>query len=260
MPTVLWRLHQGGISVIYDDQDRLLTYGNTTYSYSANGELQSKASNGQTTTYNYDAMGNLMAATLPDGTQITYLVDGQDCRVGKKVNGTLVRGFLYQDQLAPIAELDASNNIISRFVYGSHINVPDYMVVCVTYRLITDHLGSVCLVVNTQNGQIAQRMDYDTFGNVIQDTSPGFQPFGFAGGLYDIQTKLVRFGARDYDASVGRWAAKDPIWFDSGDTNLYGYVVRSNKFAGSGLLPVLFLPIIQTVKRYCEKSRILSIK
>jgi RHS repeat-associated protein len=27
---------------------------------------------------------------------------------------------------------------------------------------------------------------------------------------------LVRFGARDYDASTGRWTAKDPIRFDGG--------------------------------------------
>jgi RHS repeat-associated protein len=64
------------------------------------------------------------------------------------------------------------------------------------------------------------------FGNVLTDTNPGFQPFGFAGGLYDRHTKLVRFGARDYDAETGRWTAKDPIRFDGGNTNLYGYVVN----------------------------------
>jgi len=58
----------------------------------------------------------------------------------------------------------------------------------------------------------------------VSDTAPGFQPFGFAGGLYDPLTGLVRFGARDYDAEVGRWTAKDPIRFDGGDGNLYGYV------------------------------------
>jgi RHS repeat-associated protein len=53
---------------------------------------------------------------------------------------------------------------------------------------------------------------------------PGFQPFGFAGGLYNLDTKLVRFGARDYDAETGRWTAKDPLLFTGGLTNLYGYV------------------------------------
>ncbi|MCP4252560.1 MAG: RHS repeat-associated core domain-containing protein, partial [Candidatus Scalindua sp.] len=49
-------------------------------------------------------------------------------------------------------------------------------------------------------------------------------PFGFAGGLHDMDTGLVRFGARDYDTSIGRWTAKDPIDFAGGDVNLYGYV------------------------------------
>jgi uncharacterized protein RhaS with RHS repeats len=68
------------------------------------------------------------------------------------------------------------------------------------YRFITDHLGSVRLVVNAADGTVAQRIDYDAFGRVLADTNPGFQPFGFAGGLYDAGTGLVRFGARDYDA------------------------------------------------------------
>jgi RHS repeat-associated protein len=60
----------------------------------------------------------------------------------------------------------------------------------------------------------------------VLDTNPGFQPFGFAGGLYDADTGLVRFGARDYDPEVGRWTAKDPLLFDGGDTNLYAYGVN----------------------------------
>ncbi len=66
-------------------------------------------------------------------------------------------------------------------------------------------------------------MDYDEFGNVIYDSNPGFQPFGFAGGLYDPKTKLVRFGARDYDAVTGRWTNKDQIGFIGGVSNLYEY-------------------------------------
>ena len=52
-------------------------------------------------------------------------------------------------------------------------------------------------------------------------------PFGFAGGLHDRDTGLVRFGYRDYDPEVGRWAAKDPIGFAGGDTDVYGYVLNN---------------------------------
>jgi len=218
----------GIINGSYDSQDRLTQYGSATYAYTANGELLSKTAGGQTTTYQYDALGNLMAVTLPDGTPIDYLVDGNNRRIGKQVNGALVQGFLYEDGLRPIAELNASNNVVSRFVYATHANVPDYMIKgSVTYRIITDHLGSPRLVIDVATGAVVQRMDYDEFGRVLNDTSPGFQPFGFAGGLYDRDTKLVRFGARDYDVETGRWTAKDPIGFAGGDTNLYGYVRNS---------------------------------
>jgi len=93
-----------------------------------------------------------------------------------------------------------------------------------TFRIIADSLGSPRLVVNIATGDIAQRIDYDEFGNIQLDTNQGFQPFGFAGGIYDTETGLVRFGARDYDPEVGRWTAKDPIDFDGGDANLYGYI------------------------------------
>jgi RHS repeat-associated protein len=83
----------------------------------------------------------------------------------------------------------------------------------------------VRLVVNVSTGVVAQRIDYDEFGVVTLDTSPGFQPFGFAGGLYDPDTKLIRFGARDYDPETGRWTAKDPIGFGGRDPNLYGYAL-----------------------------------
>ena len=65
-------------------------------------------------------------------------------------------------------------------------------------------------------------MGYDAWGRVIEDTNPGFQPFGYAGGIYDRDTGLVRFGARDYDPQVGRWSTKDPIGFGGG-LNHYVY-------------------------------------
>lgn len=67
-----------------------------------------------------------------------------------------------------------------------------------TYRIVSDHFGSPRLVVNASTGEVVQRMDYDEFGNVLEDTNPGFHPFGFAGGLYDQEIGLTRFGVRDH--------------------------------------------------------------
>jgi RHS repeat-associated protein len=225
----------------YDAQDRLTAYGTTTYAYTANGELQSATTSGQTTTYQYDVLGNLLGFSPPSGTQVGYVVDGRNRRVGKKVNGILVQGFLYQNGLRPIAELDGNNNVVSRFVYSSPFGVPDYLVKGAnTYRIIADQLGSPRLVVDAATGAIAQRLDYDAFGNVLQDTNPGFQPFGFGGGLYDKDTKLVRFGARDYDPATGRWTTKDPLRFRGGGANLYGYVLGDpvNQVDVAGVGPV----------------------
>ena len=221
------RTHVNGVLVgVYDDQDRLLSYDGTTYSYNDNGDLTTKVAGPSTTTYNYDVFGNLLGAVLPNGDSIEYLIDAGDRRVGKKVNGVVQYFLLYGDALNPVAELDASGAVVSRFVYGSRSTVPDYIEKGgVTYRVVADHLGSVRLVVDVATGVVAQRIDYDEFGRVLSDSNPGFQPFGFAGGLYDADTGLVRFGARDYDAEIGRWTSKDPILFNGGDTNLYGYVV-----------------------------------
>ncbi len=216
----------------YDAQDRLLTYNGTTYAYTANGELLSKTNTQHPapSTYSYDALGNLRSVTLPTGTAISYVMDGENRRIGKTVNGSLVQGFLYENQLEPVAELDGSGNLVSRFVYcgcGAG-NIPQYLLKGgVTYRIISDHLGSPRLIIDSTTGAIVQRMDYDEFGNVILDTNPGFQPFGFAGGIYDRDTGLTRHGARDYDPETGRWTSKDPIKFKGIDTNLYGYVLNN---------------------------------
>lgn len=210
----------------YDEQDRLTSYGGCTYQYTDNGELTKKVCGTETTNFSYDVLGNLRQVILPNATTIEYVIDGQDRRIGKKVNGNLQQGFLYGDQLNPIAELDEQNNLVSRFVYATQGNVPDYMIKgAQTYKIITDHLGSPRLVVNANTGAVAQRLSYDEFGQILQNTNPGFQPFGFAGGLYDQETGLTRFGRRDYDAYTGRWTSKDPIRFAGGDSNLYGYVL-----------------------------------
>ena len=207
----------------YDDQDRLLTYGGNSYSYNANGELTGETLPTGTIRYAYNALGDLTDVTL-GSKQIHYIYDGQNRLVGKEVNGTLTEGFLYDGQLEPVAELDGSGNIVEQFVYGTRPNVPDYIIKAgEMYRVISNQVGSPVLIVNASTGAIAEQISYDAWGNITADSNPGFQPFGFAGGLYDPDTGLVHFGARDYDPETGRWISRDPILFAGGETSLYGY-------------------------------------
>lgn len=49
--------------------------------------------------------GETANVTLPNDTRhaIDYMIGGRNRRIGKRVNGTLAQGFLYEDQLRPIA-------------------------------------------------------------------------------------------------------------------------------------------------------------
>jgi RHS repeat-associated protein len=233
----------GGTSTnaTYDIQDRSLTYGGSTFTYTANGELRTKTTASGTTTYTYDGAGNLRHVVLPGGKTIDYVVDAQNRRIAKKVNGLISQQWLYSDQLHIVGELDASATLTTQFVYGSRDNVPDYMIRGgITYRMISNQLGSPRLIVSIADGFVAERLEYDEFGIILTDSNPGFQPFAFAGGLYDRDTGFVHFGARDYDPQTGRWTAKDPIVFQEGDTNLYGYAFNDpvNFLDPTGLLTV----------------------
>ena len=93
------------------------------------------------------------------------------------MNGALERGWLYSSALRPVAELDGAGAVVSRFVYGTGGNVPDYLERGGwSYRLVTDHVGSVRLVVDAATGEVAQRLDYDVWGRVLKHSDPGSGP------------------------------------------------------------------------------------
>jgi len=211
----------------YDGQDRLLTYGRLLYTYTANGELATKtdSSTGQVTTYGYDGFGNLRSVSLPDGRLVEYVIDGMNRRIGKKIDGVLVKGWLYGSRNRVVAELDGNGNVVSRFSYIGNDLLAAYIVNANhTYRVLGDEVGTPRIVVDVSSGTIVQSIETDAFGVVTADTNPGFQPFGLAGGNYDSDTGLVKFGARDYDPFSGRWIEKDPIGFAGGQANMFLYV------------------------------------
>ena len=224
----------GTETATYDDQDRLLTYGKWAYAYTANGELLTKTdtTSGAVTRFSYDGAGNLRKVELLDGRVIEYVIDPRGRRIAKKLNGHIVRRWLYHGKLAPVAELDGSGAVVSRFAAGGVIKGST------SYRVLADHLGSPRLVVDTSTGAIAQRMEHDEWGQVTAGTASRLTPFGFAAGVFDEDTGLVRFGARDYDAETGRWTTREPRPF-AGRGNNYEYAVGEpvNVVDVTGLAP-----------------------
>ncbi|MGE0082858.1 MAG: RHS repeat-associated core domain-containing protein [Desulfococcaceae bacterium] len=148
-------------------------------------------------------------------------------RIAKKVSGIITEKYLWSGLTTLLAVYDGSDNLLMRFEYAD-ARLPFAMTMGgVLYYLAYDQVGTLKLVAGSA-GNVVKRLEYDTFGNIINDTNPGFAvPFSFAGGLHDRHTGLVRFGYRDYDPDTGRWTAKDPIGFAGGDTDLYGYCVNN---------------------------------
>ncbi len=208
-------------------EDHLLTAGGYSYQYDADGFLSRKTLGSSQTTYTYSLLGDLSRVELPGGRTVEYISDPLGRRVVKKVNGLVTEKYLWHGLTTLLAVYGADNALRMRFLYGD-----DRMPLAVamsgsTYYLAYDQVGTLRAVLDTA-GNTVKRLDYDSYGNLVGDTNPALAlPFAFAGGLYDADTGLLRFGFRDYDPEVGRWTAKDPIGFQGGDLNLYAYVLNN---------------------------------
>ncbi len=104
----------------YDSQDRLTQYGPYSYTYTNTGELKTRTDSSVTPSIVDDLYlrhhGQLAFGHGHHGQAITYLVDGLNRRVAKKVGTSIVRQWLYRDSLKPVAELDGQGHLISTFV------------------------------------------------------------------------------------------------------------------------------------------------
>ena len=215
-----------GVAASYNLGDQLQSLGNTTYTYDGNGRLSRKTTGTDVTTYDYDSLGRLKQVQTPNHT-IEYRHNALGNRVAKVKDGVVVERYLWQDKTTLLAVYDGDGNLKQRFEYTLGHAPTSFTENGSTYYLLTDHLGSPRVVTDSA-GQVVKAVEYDAYGNVISDSNPTLNlPFGFAGGLKDSDTGLIRFGFRDYDPQTGRWTARDPIGFAGGDANLYGYVLSN---------------------------------
>lgn len=207
------------VSLSYDAQDRLATRGTVAYSFDPAGFLRQRGAD----TFTYSARGELLSATA-GSTTVSYGYDGFGRRTSRS-QGADTTQYLYGNPGDPL-QLTASRHPSGELTYYYYDE--DGLLYALQrggarFYVATDQVGSPRVVTDAA-GAVVKTLAYDSFGNVLSDSAPAFDlPFGFAGGLADPVTGLVRFGLRDYEPESGRWTARDPILYKGGQANLYVY-------------------------------------
>lgn len=113
---------------MYDEQDRIQSFGGCSYVMDAAGFLSERNCGAGPETFVYDARGALRQVTLANGDVIDYVIDPQGRRIGRKVNGVFDKGWLYLDDLRPAAQIDGAGQVEAVYVYGTRPHVPDYVI------------------------------------------------------------------------------------------------------------------------------------
>ena len=210
------RIGAGAVeSLSYDAQERLASRGAITYDFDADGFMTRRG----TDTFTYSARGELLRA----GT-VTYSYDGLGRRTARTHGGDTTQ-YLYGNPGDPfqVTAVRAPSGDLTSYYYDEDGLLYALQRGASRYYVATDQVGSP-RVVTDGAGTAVKTLTYDSFGVLTADSAPAFDlPFGFAGGLADPVTGLVRFGFRDYEPESGRWTARDPILFRGGQANLYVY-------------------------------------
>ena len=221
----------------------------TTYSYNDVNQLLSMTSPAQA--FAYDADGNMTAGYTPEGYQFTAAYDGEnrlksiDYTDGQSVahhtdfnygaDGFLAKQVVdgvetrfIRNGYSLLQERDGSNAITRVFIRdpsapGGIGGLLELGQGGQQFSYLFDGKGNVRGSLD-ENQNVAATYTYDGFGNLVAKTGALNQPFQFSTKRYDEKTGLIYYGYRLYSPALGRWINRDPLGFDGGDLNLYGFV------------------------------------
>jgi RHS repeat-associated protein len=238
-------LEAGEVSLAYDVAGRLTRRlaGDeaVTYGYDVVGRLREVAyADGTGVAYGYDALGRKVSReatfwSVADpkrrGPSENGLEHGNGFEQGQH-NGWLTRPRLetesttylwdglrvlaeYTDKGAPLAEYyTAGDRVLARKMFGYHgrkeLGAPDLQTNGGLLYYNYDGLGNVSLLTD-RLGEPEASYRYDAFGGLLTSATAPYNLYGPFGKEFDPASGLIYFGARWYDASVGRFTTPDPV-------------------------------------------------
>jgi RHS repeat-associated protein len=197
--------------------------GATVYTSDPNGNLQTTTNPTGSFTYNTKGQTTDITAGGVTLSAMAYADVGQSERTSSTQSGSATT-FLSSPLGLDKATTGANSTYTVRDSDGNLIGFKDSAGAHWYYLL--DNLGSVVAVINSSGSTVANRYGYDEYGQATSVTSTVTQPWRYGSGYLD-NTGLYKFGARYYDASLGRWTQPDPIpgtVQNPGTVNRYLYV------------------------------------
>ena len=174
------------------------------YVYDNNGNL-TKDSNKNISSITYNCLNLPQQVTFSDGSTIvySYAADGTKLRTVHTINGTTTT----KDYCANVVYENGVQKMLlteEGYVDLSASTLP-------YYYYLKDHQGNNRVVVSS-GGTVAEVNHYYPFGSLFASTG-NVQPYKYNGKELDTKKGLNwhDYGARHYDATLGRWFVVDPL-------------------------------------------------
>jgi RHS repeat-associated protein len=228
--------------------NQLLNDGTYNYVYDGEGNRtrRTEISTGKVTEYVWDYRNRLASVLFKDALgsvtkTIDYLYDGNNQRIGKRIDGAVVERYVIdRNQIALV--FDGAGVETHRYLYGTQVDqvLADETATGMVWAL-ADNQGTVKDLVDN-NGVVVNHITYDSFGKVVAQSNPSVEfRYGYTGREQDAETGLDYYRARYYDVANGRFISEDPIGFEGEDSNLTRYVGNNsiNYTDPSGLITFL---------------------
>ena len=188
------------------------------YAYDNNGNLTKDLNKGiEEIQYNSLNLPKLIKFKDQSTITYTYAADGTKLRVEHKIGSsttrtTYCRNVIYEGSIAKY--------LLTEEGYVSLDN-GEY------YYYLKDHQGNNWVVVD-QNSNVEETNHYYPFGGVFTNTRNA-QPYKYNGKELDTKKGLnwYDYGARMYDAALGRWHVVDPLAEKYYSVSPYNYCMNN---------------------------------